>query len=225
MILEDDYPLRFMLESMFRLWESDPLSFANGYDASAWLDQIEAGKMEGPLPEVALLDIRVPGPQGPEIAERMHRMPQTAHIAVVIMTAYRLDALEKDKIVAQGQPDGFVNKGSPIFDTLQEVLEDAIKNAKERVAAAAPPKVEAKEAPKEPAKTPAVPADKPAPDGGQPASDGARGASASAKEISEKPPAPVASKSSLSKTSKKAKRPSPKSQTGGKSSPGKSKES
>lgn len=129
MILEDDFSLRSLLEEMIRLWGRIPLTFPDGFRAMAWLDEVAAGRVS-PLPEVALLDIRVPGPQGPEIAHRMRHTAQTASIPIVIMTAYRVDADEKQKIVEQAQPNEFINKGDPIFDMLKDLLERVIREAK-----------------------------------------------------------------------------------------------
>jgi CheY-like chemotaxis protein len=110
MVLEDDFSLRSLLEEMIKMWGRRPLIFQDGFRASSWLDEAEAGKV-AQLPEVALLDIRVPGPQGPEIAQRMRKTPATANIPIVIMTAYRVDSDEKREIMDQAQPDA-LSKGT-----------------------------------------------------------------------------------------------------------------
>jgi hypothetical protein len=153
-------------------------------------------------------------------------MPQTAHIPVVIMTAYRLDMVEKDKIAAQAQPDDFVNKGSPIFDTLQEVLEGAIKKAKDRHAMTTAKTITSEAKPKE-----APPINKPASDDGSPKPDGAKAAkaeesgtaakSATEPKSSKKSPAPASSGKKRAKASSKS-TGKPASSKTSKSSPGKS---
>lgn len=139
MVLEDDFSLRSLLEEMFKMWGRKPMTFADGYRAMTWLDEVEAGRYAGPLPEVALLDVRVPGPQGPEIAHRLRSVPATSQIPIVIMTAYRVDEYERDQIVETAKPNAFIHKGEPIFDMLQDLLERVVREAKERKAASATP--------------------------------------------------------------------------------------
>jgi CheY-like chemotaxis protein len=134
MVLEDDHALRSLLTEMFKLWGRTALTFPDGFRAAAWLDAIEAGEMKDPLPEVALMDIRVPGPLGPEIAKRMREIPATAHIPVVIMTAYRLDTVEQNEIMNMARPDGFIHKGDMLFDDIQTTLDRVVREAREKVA-------------------------------------------------------------------------------------------
>jgi CheY-like chemotaxis protein len=135
MVLEDDHALRNLLTEMFKLWGRTAMPFPDGFRAAAWLDAIEKDENRDPLPEVALMDIRVPGPLGPEIAKRMREIPATANIPVVIMTAYRLDPYEQQEIMKMSRPDGFIHKGDMLFDDIQTTLERVVREAKEKSAA------------------------------------------------------------------------------------------
>lgn len=139
MLLEDDQALRNLLVEMFKLWGRTAMTFPDGFRAAAWLDAIESGENKDPLPQVALMDIRVPGPQGPEIAQRMRKVAATAHIPIVIMTAYRLDPVEMQEITDLAHPDGFIHKGEMLFDDIQTTLERVVREAKDRPAANAAP--------------------------------------------------------------------------------------
>jgi CheY-like chemotaxis protein len=134
MLLEDDQALRNLLVEMFKLWGRTALTFPDGFRAAAWLDAIESGENKDPLPQVALMDIRVPGPQGPEIAQRMRKVAATSHIPIVIMTAYRLDPVEMQEITDLAHPDGFIHKGEMLFDDIQTTLERVVREALDRPA-------------------------------------------------------------------------------------------
>ncbi len=134
MAVEDDMTLRTMLVAMMTVWDVTPLIFADGYAAMQWLDQVEADRAKGPLPQLALLDIRIPGPQGHEIAERLRFLPQTKNIAIAIMTAYHFDPNERATIDAMAQPDLFIRKPLPRPEELKAMLEEVIAQRQEQQA-------------------------------------------------------------------------------------------
>lgn len=133
MIVEDEPSLRMMLSAaMMLIWGVEPLTFDDGYDAMAWLDGIEAQQAGALLPELALLDIRMPGPQGPEIAERLRRVPATSKIAIVMMTAYRLNSEERESIEKMARPQAMVSKPLPRLSDLKQTLEQAVASSHSR---------------------------------------------------------------------------------------------
>ena len=115
MLVEDDIALRTMLVTMITvMWDNlDVLAFKDGYEAMHWLDRVETEKAATSLPELALLDIRMPGPQGHEIAERLRNLVQTANMTIVMMTAFRFDPVERALIEKMAQPNLFINKPLP----------------------------------------------------------------------------------------------------------------
>jgi CheY-like chemotaxis protein len=133
MLLEDDFALRSLLQVMFEQWGFKALAFSDGYRAAAWLDQVAAGEMTETFPELALLDIRVPGPLGTEIAHRMRITPATAKIPIVIMTAYRMDSVETDTLLKAINPNGFLHKGDMDFESLHSQLMSILESSKEPV--------------------------------------------------------------------------------------------
>src|SRR5687768_17174317 len=90
LVVEDDPIIRSILRALMTLWDIEPLVFMDGFEAMNWLDQVERGEAAPPLPDIALLDIRMPGPLGHEIAQRMRAIPTTGSIPIIIMTAYHL---------------------------------------------------------------------------------------------------------------------------------------
>ncbi len=128
MIVEDEPALRLALTEMLSIWDITPLVFSDGIETMAWLDQVENPTFGGSVPELAMLDVRLPkGPQGHEIARRLRATPKTAHMAIAMITAYRFNPEERAAIMQIAQPDLFINKPFPDPDRFREMLEAALK--------------------------------------------------------------------------------------------------
>lgn len=139
MIVEDDELLRMMLSAMLEYWNIEGLMFQDGFAAMSWLDAVEKGAVSE-LPELALLDMRMPGPQGHQIAERLRKIEKTSKIAIVIMTAYRLSQQELDEIATMAWPEKILAKPLPEMDMLESLLKGIIRQAKDK-AASTPTKI------------------------------------------------------------------------------------
>jgi CheY-like chemotaxis protein len=127
LIVEDDLNIRMMLSAMMTLWDVTPLAFRDGHEAMNWLDQVEAGTVKkDQIPQLALLDIRMPGPQGYDIAYRLRNLPQTAGMPIVMMTAYRLSPEERVFIETKAYPELFIPKPLPAPDDLRVILQELI---------------------------------------------------------------------------------------------------
>lgn len=126
LLVEDEPSLRSMLTVTLRMWDVEPIIFADGYRAMQWLDRVSAGQKTC-LPELALLDIRLPGPQGSEIAGRMRSIKRMSGLVVVLMTAYRFDVVELAHIEEIAQPDLILYKPLPDPLVLKEVLYQPLK--------------------------------------------------------------------------------------------------
>lgn len=130
MVAEDDPVLRSILKTMITLWEADSLVFADGNEAWAWLDQVEQGVPMLPLPEVALLDIKMPGYQGYEVGARMRAIAATRTIPQLIMTAYHLSDEDKAQIYESARPELLISKPFPAFDEFRCLIETTIAVSK-----------------------------------------------------------------------------------------------
>jgi len=126
LVVEDDEGVREFVATCFDLWGYEPLSFANGYEAMKWLDRVEQGETDQ-LPQLALLDIRMPGPKGHDIGKRLRSIPSTADIPIIIMTAFRATSEERDEIYSAADPEGFITKPLPSPGELMAYLEAFIK--------------------------------------------------------------------------------------------------
>src|SRR5690606_39918312 len=91
MVVEDEPDIYEVLLAMFEMWGIEGVAFVDGEEAVAWIDEVDRGEFEGELPELALLDIRLPGSiSGPMVGERLRKSPILQHSAIVLSTAYRL---------------------------------------------------------------------------------------------------------------------------------------
>lgn len=130
MLVEDDADIRNIISLMMTMWGESPLVFADGNAAWAWLDKVEQGTAQGVLPELALMDIRMPGPTGDKIAARIRQTGPIKHIPIVLMTAYALSEAEVKEMVEQTGIDYLMNKPLPDLDVFRQILYD-IRNKKQ----------------------------------------------------------------------------------------------
>ncbi|MAS32971.1 MAG: hypothetical protein CL610_03115 [Anaerolineaceae bacterium] len=126
-VAEDDEDIRNLIAVLFQSWGYQALTFESGARVWEWLDTVETGEYGGPLPEFALLDIRMPGKRGNEVAERIRTVEAMQHMPIVLMTAFALNADQKDNMLSNGV-DQIINKPLPDFDKLHQILHDVIHN-------------------------------------------------------------------------------------------------
>jgi DNA-binding response OmpR family regulator len=131
MVAEDDSVLRSILRMMLTLWEVDSLVFADGNQAWKWLDTVERGDYVLPLPEVALLDIKMPGHLGHEVGQRMRGIAATRNIPLLVMTAYHLSEEDKKLIYESAHPEHLVPKPFPSLDEFRSLIEAVIARSRD----------------------------------------------------------------------------------------------
>ena len=114
MVVEDEPDLFNVVLAMYALLEVDGIAFSSGEETLYWIDDVDNGLTSAQLPEMALLDIRLPGQvSGPMIAERIRNSPVLGNIANVMMTAYKLSPREEQIIRAQSGCDMLLYKPLP----------------------------------------------------------------------------------------------------------------
>ena len=127
MVVEDEPDIYEVLLAMFEMWGIEGVAFVDGEEAAAWIEDVNAGRFQGELPELALLDIRLPGKiSGPEVGGLLRKSPILGQVAIVLSTAYRLNAEEEKKVIKLADADKLMYKPLPRFTELQQVLEDVI---------------------------------------------------------------------------------------------------
>jgi CheY-like chemotaxis protein len=134
MVVEDEPDIYEVLLAMFEMWGIEGVAFVDGEEAVAWIDDVDSGRFQGELPELALLDIRLPGNiSGPMVGERLRKSPILKNVAIVLSTAYRLSPDEEKRFIAQADADKLMYKPLPRFNELQKVLEDVIAQRRTKV--------------------------------------------------------------------------------------------
>lgn len=134
MVVEDEPDIYEVLLAMFEMWGIKGVAFVDGEEAVAWIDDVDSGRYRGELPEMALLDIRLPGAiSGPMVGERLRKSPVLGQIAIVLSTAYKLTREEEAQAIAQAGADRLIYKPLPRFNELQQFLEDVIANRRTRI--------------------------------------------------------------------------------------------
>ena len=128
MVVEDEPDIYEVLLAMFAMWGIDGVAFVDGEEAVAWIDEVDSGRFQGEPPELALIDIRLPGEiGGPQIAERIRQSTTLSHMAIVMSTAYRLTPEQEHQVLLQSGADKLMYKPLPRFSELQKILEDILQ--------------------------------------------------------------------------------------------------
>lgn len=126
MVVEDEPDLYDTLLALFEIWSIDGVAFTNGTDAIKWIDEVDRDHSEINVPELALLDIRLPGASGPEIGHRLRQSSALKNIAVVLVTAYRLTPKQEKDVIKLAQADMLMYKPLPSPPKFREILQNAV---------------------------------------------------------------------------------------------------
>lgn len=133
MVVEDEPDIYEVLLAMFGIWGIEGVAFVDGEEAVAWIDDVDNQRYQGELPELALLDIRLPGEiDGISVGERLRKSSILGQVSIVLTTAYTLSPEEEQKAVERSGADRLIYKPLPKFNELQTLLEETIAERRER---------------------------------------------------------------------------------------------
>ncbi|MBN8617884.1 MAG: response regulator [Anaerolineae bacterium] len=127
LIAEDEADILNLLTMVITVWGYTPLAFESGQKAWDWLDTVESGAYTGPLPDFALMDIRMPGKKGNEVSRRIRSVNSLKHIPVALMTAFSLDEADRLEMQTADGVDAIISKPLPGFDDLHIILKNVIQ--------------------------------------------------------------------------------------------------
>lgn len=126
MIAEDEADIRNLVATMAGVWGHTTVTFESGQKAWDWMDTVLDGTNTDPLPDFALMDIRMPGYRGDEVATRIRQIPGMSDIPIVLMTAFVLSEEEREDMVIMSGADKVINKPLPEFMELKALLDTVI---------------------------------------------------------------------------------------------------
>lgn len=135
MVVEDEPDIYEVLLAMFEMWGIEGVAFVDGEEAVAWVDDLDKGVYRGDIPELVLLDIRLPGViDGVAVGERIRKSTTMGDVPIVITSAYIPPSPEaREDILRRTRADLWIHKPLPKFNELQGVLEGVIAKYRERV--------------------------------------------------------------------------------------------
>jgi CheY-like chemotaxis protein len=122
MLVEDEVDIRNVVKVMFQVWGHSVLEFSNGKDAVAFIEKVDEGTFSGDLPVLMLSDIRMPGPNGNEIAHRMRQSGTLGKIPIILMTAYQLSESDQTAFRNNDGVNRIIFKPLPDFDKFHEMI-------------------------------------------------------------------------------------------------------
>ena len=128
MLVEDEPDLYEMVLAMYDMWGISGVSFTTGEDAVAWIEQVDKGQAEDEIPELALVDIRLPNElTGVDVAQRLRSSPTLKNMVIVLMTAYKLKPTQEAAVRAQAGANLLLYKPLPPFKKFRKILNDLLK--------------------------------------------------------------------------------------------------
>lgn len=128
LLVEDEVDIRNVVKVMFQVWGNHAVEFSNGNDAFDFLDDVDDGVIpDTDLPSFALMDIRMPGPNGNEIARRIRECERLQHIPVMLMTAFQLSEAQQEEFRNRDGVDRIIFKPLPDFDKFHAAIMEVIQ--------------------------------------------------------------------------------------------------
>ncbi len=127
MIVEDDPAIRDVIKTMCELWNFEVITFKDGFQA---VEYLEKDPTPAPVPQVALLDIRMPGPWGHEISGKIRQHSTLGNIGIVLMTAYELPGSDEKQMIKTSGADRLIYKPLPAMDELLNLVQEVLRERK-----------------------------------------------------------------------------------------------
>jgi CheY-like chemotaxis protein len=132
MVVEDEPEIYELLVILFKSWGIEGAAFVDGSEAIAWIEDLDSGRIKTELPVLAIIDLRLPGAPGQEVAARLRQSAILGNIAIVLITGYYTSPRHEEEIMARSQADLLLIKPLPRTDEFRRTLEETIVKRAER---------------------------------------------------------------------------------------------
>jgi two-component system cell cycle response regulator DivK len=146
MVVEDEPEIYELLLAMFEVWGIEGVAFVDGMEATSWIQDVDRGVVTDELPQLAIIDIRLPDISGTQVGEYLRQSSRLGHLPIVLITAFALDADEERAAILQAGADMLIYKPLPEVSKLRQMLDQIIAARKEKVAAAGRAAIDAAQA-------------------------------------------------------------------------------
>ncbi len=132
-VVEDEPDLYEMLMAMTEVIGVNGVAFTNGEDAISWIDDVDANRITSDHPELALLDISLPGEVGGiEVSARLRSSPILGDTVIILMTAWHFGAKDERALIRRSRADYLIYKPLPSIKSLKQILHDGQAKRKAR---------------------------------------------------------------------------------------------
>ena len=123
MVVEDEPDLYDMILAMYATLGIGGVAFVTGEEAIDWIEQVEAGRVSDELPQLAMIDIRLPDRvTGDLVGARLRRSNVLKDTVIVLMTAYKLSPEEEGRMITRAGADLLLYKPLPRLNELKRML-------------------------------------------------------------------------------------------------------
>lgn len=124
MLVEDEPDLYEMVLAMYESLGVEGVAFGTGEEAVDWIEDVDSGHFEDHIPELALIDIRLPGGiDGAQVAARLRQSPGMHNMAIVLMTAWRLSKKQERMVFRVSGCDLLLYKPLPKMSELRTMFD------------------------------------------------------------------------------------------------------
>ncbi|PJF22323.1 MAG: hypothetical protein CUN56_06575 [Phototrophicales bacterium] len=127
MVVEDEPDLYEMVLAMYDTLGVEGVAFTTGEEAMEWIEAVDNGQYAQEIPELVLLDIRLPGKvNGETVSARIRQSHLMRHTAIVMMTAYKMSPEQESEIMAYSGADYLIYKPLPELHEFEKLLRKLI---------------------------------------------------------------------------------------------------
>jgi len=128
MVVEDEPDLYDMILAMYATLGIGGVAFVTGEEAIDWIEQVEEGRYNDELPQLAMIDIRLPDRvTGDLVGARLRRSGVLKNTVIVLMTAYKLSPEEEGRMITRAGADLLLYKPLPRLNELKRMLFNLIE--------------------------------------------------------------------------------------------------
>jgi len=123
MVVEDEPDLYDMILAMYATLGIGGVAFVTGEEAISWIDNVDKGNFKDELPQLAMIDIRLPDRvTGDLVGARLRNSDMLKNTVIVLMTAYKLTPEEEGRLITRAGADLLLYKPLPRLNELKRML-------------------------------------------------------------------------------------------------------